>query len=204
MADAAISSLAPVKEIQSADLFVLEQNGEAKKLSGALLTEFIDRNILNVEVNELEAGNPSSYDYDPITGHLRIWIPRGNSVVSIAMDREGYIVYTFADGTEIRCENIKGETGKSAYEYAKEAGYEGDEKDFQQLQLDLYNASLNEEERVAAEAERERLYAIMMQRVQDRMDNFDQIMDKSDAIVVGRRLILNRTDVTYVPRTIFI
>lgn len=204
MADSPIGSLASAAEIESADLFVLEQSGVAKKLSGGKLTEFINRNIVNVEVFEIEAGNPMSYDFDRVTGRLRLWIPRGNGIVSIAVNNQDRIVYTFADGQTVECERIKGDTGKSAYEYAKEAGYEGDEKDFQQLQLDLYNASLNEEQRVAAENQRREDYAYMMDRLEERINNFDQIVDKTDAIVVGRRLILNRTDVTYVPRTIFI
>ena len=103
MADSPIGSLIAAQQIENADLFVLEQSGVAKKLSGALLTEFINRNIVNVEVRELEAGNPLDYDYDSITGRLRIWIPRGNSVVNISKDANGLITYLLADGTTFQC-----------------------------------------------------------------------------------------------------
>ena len=204
MADSPIGSLASAAEIESADLFVLEQSGVAKKLSGSKLTEFINRNIVNVEVFEIEAGSPMDYDFDRVTGRLRLWIPRGNSIVSIAVNKQDRIVYTFADGRTIECERIKGDTGKSAYEYAKEAGYEGDEKDFQQLQLDLYNASLNEEARVAAENQRRQDYAYMMDMLEERINNFDKIVNKQDAYYDNRVLVLTRTDVSYIPRTIYI
>ena len=78
------------------------------------------------------------------------------------------------------------------------------EKDFQQLQLDLYNASLNEEARVAAENQRRQDYAYMMDMLEERINNFDKIVNKQDAYYDNRVLVLTRTDVSYIPRTIYI
>lgn len=86
MADSAIGSLPAVQVMQNADLFVLEQNGVAMKLSGELLASFIDRQITVVEVKEAAA----TADYDsnyiaegPDAGKLTIWIPRGVGIASI-------------------------------------------------------------------------------------------------------------------------
>lgn len=84
MADSAIGSLPAVQIMQAADLLVLEQNGEAMKLSGELLSSFIDRQIVAVEVKEAAATADYDENYDPNTGKLTIWIPRGVGIASIS------------------------------------------------------------------------------------------------------------------------
>jgi len=202
MADAAISSLRAITEIQGADLFVLEQNGEAKKLSGQLLTEFIDRSILDVEVFELSTTSQPTSEYDRITGKLKLGIPKGNSIVSISRSANDKIVYRFADGKTVEFERIKGDTGKSAYDYAVEKGYTGSETDFATLQLNLYNASLNENERVQAEAEREQTYGYMIDRLNEKIDAMDSLVDRSDAKVVNTTLVVTRLGVRVADTTI--
>ena len=84
MADSAIGSLPEVQVMQTADLFVLEQNGEAKKLSGELLSSFIDRQITSVTVVERAATATYTASYNSNTGALTLGIPRGVGIASIS------------------------------------------------------------------------------------------------------------------------
>lgn len=84
MADSAIGSLPAVQIMQNADLFVLEQNGEAKKLSGELLASFIDRQITSVTVVERPATATYTASYNQNTGALTLGIPRGVGIASIS------------------------------------------------------------------------------------------------------------------------
>lgn len=84
MADSAIGSLPAVQLMQAADLFVLEQNGEAKKLSGELLSSFIDRQITSVTVVERAATAAYTASYNSNTGALTLGIPRGVGIASIS------------------------------------------------------------------------------------------------------------------------
>ena len=84
MADSAIGSLPAVQLMQAADLFVLEQNGEAKKLSGELLSSFIDRQITSVTVVERAATATYTASYNSNTGALTLGIPRGVGIASIS------------------------------------------------------------------------------------------------------------------------
>lgn len=84
MADSAIGSLPAVQIMQNADLLVLEQNGEAMKLSGELLASFIDRNITTVTVVERQATQTYTASYNANTGALTIGIPRGVGIASIS------------------------------------------------------------------------------------------------------------------------
>ena len=84
MADSAIGSLPAVQIMQIADLLVLEQNGEAKKLSGELLASFIDRQIASVTVVERAATADYTASYNQNTGALTLGIPRGVGIASIS------------------------------------------------------------------------------------------------------------------------
>lgn len=188
-----ISELPLAEEVRAADLIVLEQDGTAKKLEGTSLTRFIDRNIVDLSVFSLEYGVPPTAEYDKVTGKLKLGIPKGNSVVSISLNKDNQVVYRWADGTTIALETIKGDTGKSAYEYAVEQGYEGSEIDFATLQLNLYEASLNEDERVKAEAQRKEDYAYMMDKLESRLSDLDKIENRLDCAITGTTLVLNLT-----------
>lgn len=76
--DKAISDLTQALQIANEDLFVLEQNGEAKKLKGATLLDFVTLNVVSVTVTTLPAGSSATATYDKSTGTLALGIPQGN------------------------------------------------------------------------------------------------------------------------------
>ncbi len=173
MANSPISGLPAASTINAVDLFVLEQNGVAKKLAGGQLAGFIDRYIMDVTVHDLPAGAIPTAEYDRITGSLQLGIPKGNSIVSITEDNSGHVVYTWADGSTATCELIKGDTGKSAYDYAVEQGYDGSESDFAAIQYGLSQAAINENARVQAEQQRVTDYTYMMNRLTAKLNDLD-------------------------------
>lgn len=199
-----IQDLTTATSLEDVDVFVIEQNGTAKKLQGATLKNYIDRNVVAIDAFQLEYGAKPTAEFDRITGKLRLGVPKGNSIVSIALNNEGKIVYTFADGTSRAFERIKGDTGKSAYQYAVENGYTGSETDFATLQINLYQASLNEDERVQAEAKRKSDYAYMMDRLNNKMNDIDSLVNKVDCRITGTTLILNMSDVDVVGTTLML
>lgn len=84
MADSTIGSLPAIEIMQNADLFVLEQNGTAKRLSGQQLSSFIDRQIVSVTVVERAATETYTATYNRDTGELIIGIPRGVGISNIS------------------------------------------------------------------------------------------------------------------------
>ena len=78
MADKAISDLTQALQITGEDLFVLQQNGEAKKLKGATLLDFVTLSVVSVTVTTLPAGSSATATYDKSTGTLALGIPRGS------------------------------------------------------------------------------------------------------------------------------
>ena len=77
MADKSISDLIQALQIMGEDLFVLEQNGEAKKLKGKTLLNFITLNVVSVTVTTLPAGSSATATYDTSTNTLALGIPQG-------------------------------------------------------------------------------------------------------------------------------
>lgn len=78
MADKAISDLTQALQITGEDLFVLEQSGEAKKLKGATLLDFVTLSVVLVTVTTLPAGSSATATYDKTTGTLALGIPQGS------------------------------------------------------------------------------------------------------------------------------
>ena len=78
MADKAITDLTQALQITNEDLFVLEQSGEAKKLKGATLLDFVTLSVVSVTVTTLPAGSSATATYDKSTGTLALGIPQGN------------------------------------------------------------------------------------------------------------------------------
>ena len=78
MADKAISDLTQAVQITNEDLFVLEQSGEAKKLKGETLLNFVTLSVVSVTVTTLPAGNSATATYDKSTGTLALGIPQGS------------------------------------------------------------------------------------------------------------------------------
>ena len=77
MADKAITDLTQAQQITDDDLFVLEQSGEAKKLKGATLLDFVTLSVVSVTVTTLPAGSSATATYDKLTGTLALGIPQG-------------------------------------------------------------------------------------------------------------------------------
>lgn len=78
MADKAISDLTQAVQITNEDLFVLEQSGEAKKLRGETLLNFVTLSVVSVTVTTLPAGSSATATYDKSTGTLALGIPQGS------------------------------------------------------------------------------------------------------------------------------
>lgn len=78
MADKAISDLTQALQITGEDLFVLEQSGEAKKLKGETLLNFVTLSVVSVTVTTLPAGSSATATYDKSTGTLALGIPQGS------------------------------------------------------------------------------------------------------------------------------
>lgn len=76
--DKAISDLTQALQISNEDLFVLEQNGEAKKLKGETLLDFVTLSVVSVTVTTLPAGSSATANYDKSTGTLALGIPQGS------------------------------------------------------------------------------------------------------------------------------
>ena len=202
MANSPIRLLPAISEIGGADYFVLEQNGRAMRVSGAQLTEFINRNVMDVKVHDLSANSEPTADYDRTTGKLELGIPKGNSIISISLDEDDMVVFKWADGSATKINAVRGETGKSAFDYAVERGYTGTEPEFAELQGQLYEASLNEDERVEAEKKRKSDYTNMMDRLDNKLNQLDQIEGRLECAVAGTTLVINTLDVTVVNTTL--
>jgi hypothetical protein len=78
MADKSISDLTQATQITNDDLFVLQQGGEAKKLMGETLLDFVTLSVISVTVTTLPAGSAATATYDKATGTLTLGIPQGN------------------------------------------------------------------------------------------------------------------------------
>lgn len=77
MADKTIVDLTQAESIGSEDLFVLEQGGEAKKLKGSQLIDYVTFNVISVTVETLPAGSQATATYNETTGTLSLGIPQG-------------------------------------------------------------------------------------------------------------------------------
>lgn len=78
MADKAINDLTQASQITDDDLFVLQQQGAAKKLKGKTLLEFLTFNVLRVSVETLPTGSQATATFNPNNGTLTLGIPRGD------------------------------------------------------------------------------------------------------------------------------
>lgn len=192
MADSPIGSLPQASVLNDSDLFVLEQAGSAKKLTGLLLTNYIDRNLVTVSVVPLNPGQTPSANYNRVTGALVLSIPRGNGVANMYNNQNNETVVVLEDGTEFTFNLVKGDTGKSAYQYAVDGGYTGTESEYAQMMLELYQAGLNEVVRESNEQDRIDTFQDMMDQVQDKMDELDGIVTNVDARVADTTLIITR------------
>ena len=68
MADKQISELIEATTIADVDLFVLEQDGTAKKLKGETLLDFLTLDVMSASATTLPAGSQATAVYDKATG----------------------------------------------------------------------------------------------------------------------------------------
>ena len=108
MADKAINDLTQVSQITDDDLFVLQQQGTAKKLKGKTLLEFLTFNVLRVSTETLSAGSQATATFDPNTGTLTLGIPKGDRGAQGAPGAKGD---PGADGKQ-GAQGIQGPQGK--------------------------------------------------------------------------------------------
>ena len=78
MADKTIGDLTQAESIGSEDVFVLEQGGEAKKLKGEQLIDYVTMDVVSVTASTLPAGSPATASYNKATGVLALGIPKGD------------------------------------------------------------------------------------------------------------------------------
>ena len=78
MADKTIGELTEALQINDNDLFVLEQGGTAKKLTGKRLALYIDRHVVSVTVEQLPEGSEPTAQFNTQTGALALGIPKGD------------------------------------------------------------------------------------------------------------------------------
>ena len=77
MADKTIGDLTQAESIGGEDLFVLEQGGEAKKLKGEQLMDYVTLSVISVTVETLPAGSQATATYNRTTRTLSLGIPQG-------------------------------------------------------------------------------------------------------------------------------
>lgn len=104
MADKYISALNAAENIDGNDLFVLEQSGEAKKLLGSLLTQYVTRNIMDISIITVSSTTPAYVDsYDHTTGELTLALPKGLGIKTVTntstSGRTRTFTITFDDDT---------------------------------------------------------------------------------------------------------
>nr|DAI21769.1 MAG TPA: nucleoid-associated protein [Caudoviricetes sp.] len=108
MADKAINDLVQALQITDDDLFVLQQQGAAKKLKGKTLLEFLTFNVLRVSVETLPTGSQATATFNPNNGTLTLGIPRGDRGAQGAPGAKGD---PGADGKQ-GAQGIQGPQGK--------------------------------------------------------------------------------------------
>lgn len=90
MADSPISSLPAVgnlangqPDIQTADLFALEQNSTAKKLTGEQITKFVDRNVQSYDGQIVASDAAGGATYNSSTQKLTLVLPHGPGIKEV-------------------------------------------------------------------------------------------------------------------------
>lgn len=129
MADKAISDLTQALQITNEDLFVLEQSGEAKKLKGATLLDYVTLSVVSVTVTTLPAGSSATATYDKSTGTLALGIPQGNKGDTGATGATGPAnVLTIGSVTsgKVASATITGEAPNQVLNLVLEKGDKGD------------------------------------------------------------------------------
>lgn len=127
--DKAISDLTQATQITGEDLFVLEQSGEAKKLKGETLLDFVTLSVASVTVTTLPAGSSATATYDKSTGTLALGIPQGSKGDTGATGATGPAnVLTIGSVTsgKVASATITGEAPNQVLNLVLEKGDKGD------------------------------------------------------------------------------
>lgn len=132
MADKTISELTQATQITNDDMFVLQQNGEAKKLLGMTLLDFVTLSVVKVTVTTLPAGSQATATYDKTTGTLALGIPQGSKGDTGATGATGPAnVLTIGSVTsgKVASATITGEAPNQVLNFVLEKGDKGETGD---------------------------------------------------------------------------
>ena len=126
MADRTIGDLTQAESIGGEDLFVLEQNGEANKLQGSQLMDYVTLSVISVTVETLPAGSQATSTYNKTTGELSLGIPQGEAaptITNIAIRQSDYhMIVTLSDGTSYDAGYCRGAAGNGIASIALKSG----------------------------------------------------------------------------------
>ena len=130
MADKAISDLTQAVQITNEDLFVLEQGGEAKKLRGETLLNFVTLSVVSVTVTTLPAGSSATATYDKSTGTLALGIPqgsKGNTGATGATGPANVLTIGSVTSGKVASATITGEAPNQVLNLVLEKGEQGEQ-----------------------------------------------------------------------------
>lgn len=100
MADKAINDLTLATEIYQNDYFLLQQNGTAKKLAGSTLTQFVTRDVVDINVETIPYDGTPQSTYDPDTHTLDMQVQRGPGIQSIELTSSEGVTDTYTVTTQ--------------------------------------------------------------------------------------------------------
>lgn len=83
VSEKSIGDLTAASDIYNDDLFLLQQNGEAKKLTGSKLTQYVTRNVENITVEVVPYTTTPVSTYDDQTHTLNLQVNRGPGISDV-------------------------------------------------------------------------------------------------------------------------
>lgn len=95
MADRTVRELPVATSIGSTDVFLVDQGGQAMQVPGSLLTQYIDRNIVGVEIHAIAADQDAYGVFNQATGQLQLYIPRGSGITSVTKTSTSGVTDTY-------------------------------------------------------------------------------------------------------------
>lgn len=95
MADRTVRELPAANAIGPTDVFLVDQGGQAKQVPGSLLTQYIDRNIVGVEIHSIAADQDAYGVFNQATGQLQLYIPRGSGITSVTKTSTSGVTDTY-------------------------------------------------------------------------------------------------------------
>lgn len=100
MADKSINDLTLAEDIYPNDYFLLQQNGTAKKLAGNTLTQFVTRDVVDINVETIPYDGTPQSTYDPDTHTLDMQVQRGPGIQSIEKTSSEGVTDTYTVTTQ--------------------------------------------------------------------------------------------------------